>query len=49
MVHKYIPPELAKVTWMKIPGFSTYVIDETTSHIDRVIGKDELYISNPSE
>ena len=34
---------------MKIPGFSTVIMDESSSHLDKVIVKDELYISTPSD
>ena len=34
---------------MKIPGFSTTIMDESTSHLDKVIVRDELFIASPGD
>lgn len=44
----WTPPNLAKVTWMKVPGFSSYVVDDSTSKLDVDIDGEELLICEPS-
>lgn len=46
---KWNPPEPAKVTWMKVPGFSSYHVDDSTSKLDIDIDGEELLICEPNE